>query len=174
MGVMLDSMTFEQQAHQKIQHLEGLEPRVRELQRAGKKVVWTNGCFDLLHAGHVLYLMRARDCGDALIVGLNSDQSVRDNKGPGRPVMPEGERALLLAALSFVDYVTIFSEKSPLPLLEILRPDIYAKGGDYTLDTVVQEERRCVERYGGGIKIIPGEEGASTSNLVARVLRSAP
>jgi D-beta-D-heptose 7-phosphate kinase/D-beta-D-heptose 1-phosphate adenosyltransferase len=153
----------------KVKTLAELKIQMPQLQLDGRIVVWTNGCFDLLHAGHVTYLMRARELGDALIVGLNSDASVRENKGPGRPVNNEDDRALVMAALACVDYVTIFGDKTPMPLLDALRPNIYAKGGDYTVDTIVQEERRFVEGYGGTIAIIPGVEGRSTTNTIERI-----
>lgn len=153
----------------KLKTLDELREAVLELQAAGKRVVWTNGCFDILHAGHITYLQRAAACGDALIVGLNSDASVRAIKGPSRPVVPQDERAIVLAALECVRYVIIFDDPTTVPLLEALRPDVYAKGGDYTIDTIVQEERRVVESYGGAIALVPGVEGKSTTNLIQRI-----
>lgn len=155
--------------HTKIVPLPALPDVVAGLKRAGKTVVWTNGCFDIIHAGHVLYLQRAAEEGDALVVGLNSDASVCAIKGPERPIVPESERALILAAFGCVDYVTLFDETSPLHALEQVQPDVYAKGGDYTLDTIDQDERRVVEGYGGRIAIIPGVEGRSTTNIVQRL-----
>jgi len=134
-------------------------------------VVWTNGCFDILHAGHITYLQRASAHGDALIVALNSDESVKQVKGPDRPIIPEQERALVLSALECVDYVLIFGETNTVSILETLRPDVYAKGGDYTIDTIVQEERRVVEGHGGSIAIVPGVEGHSTTGLLERIKR---
>lgn len=139
------------------------------LRRAGKRIVWTNGCFDIIHAGHVLYLERAAREGDVLVVGLNSDASVRKIKGPERPIVPENERALIMSAFSAVGFVTVFDDASPLTTIDFLRPDVYAKGGDYTVDTINQEERRLVEGYGGRIAIIPGVEGRSTTNIVHRL-----
>ncbi len=139
------------------------------LRRTGKRIVWTNGCFDIIHAGHVLYLERAAREGDVLVVGLNSDTSVRALKGPERPIVPQDERALIMSAFSAVGFVTVFDEISPLGAIETLRPDIYVKGGDYTLDTINQDERRLVESYGGRIAIIPGVEGRSTTNIVRRL-----
>ena len=139
------------------------------LRRAGKRIVWTNGCFDIIHAGHVLYLERAAREGDVLVVGLNSDASVRALKGPGRPIVPQDERALIMSAFSAVGFVTVFDEVSPLGAIEALRPDIYVKGGDYTVGTINQDERRLVEGYGGRIAIIPGVEGRSTTNIVRRL-----
>lgn len=139
------------------------------LQREGRIVGWTNGCFDILHAGHILYLERAAELCDVLVVGINSDASVRANKGPGRPIVPEEERALVLSALACVDYVTIFDEPTTVPILALLKPDLYIKGGDYNINTIVQEERRLVEGYGGRIHIIPGVEGRSTTSLIRRI-----
>lgn len=149
--------------------LDELVREVQRLQAEGKKVAWTNGCFDILHAGHVEYLRRAAREGDVLIVGLNSDASVRAIKGPTRPIVPENERALILSQLRFVDYVTVFDDPTPLDILRRLKPDVYTKGGDYTVDTINQDERRVVDSYGGRVAIIPGVEGRSTTNLVARL-----
>lgn len=136
---------------------------------AGRRVVATNGCFDLLHVGHVTYLEAARHLGDALIVAVNSDASVRTLKGPGRPLNPEGDRAAVLAALESVSAVYIFAEPDALGFLEQVRPEIYAKGGDYTLETINQTERRFVEGYGGRVVVVGGVPGRSTSALVQRV-----
>ncbi len=156
----------------KIKTLGELKPIVQGIQGEGRTVVWTNGCFDILHAGHVTYLIEAARQGDILIVGLNSDASVREVKGPGRPINTEAHRALVLSALECTGYVTVFSGESPLPLLDELRPDVYAKGGDYDLDTIHQEERRFVEGYGGTICIVPGVEGLSTTGIIDRMGRS--
>lgn len=153
----------------KLKQRDELKSLVEELQQNGKTVVWTNGCFDILHVGHIVYLQRAAAEGDALIVGLNSDASVRALKGPTRPVIPEQDRALVLSALECVSYVVIFDEPTTTPLLDALKPDVYAKGGDYTVDTICQEERRLVEGYGGRIAIIPGVEGRSTTNVIKRI-----
>ncbi len=157
------------QGPEKLKSPEQLRGIAEKLRRDGKKVVWTNGCFDLLHAGHITYLLNARALGDVMIVGLNSDASVRENKGPDRPVVTEMDRALVLSALECVDYVVLFDGKTPMPLIEVIQPDLYAKGGDYTLDTIVQEERRLVEGYGGSIAIIPGREGKSTTGLINQI-----
>jgi rfaE bifunctional protein nucleotidyltransferase chain/domain len=129
-------------------------------------VVWTNGCFDLLHAGHVRSLQAAKALGDILVVGLNSDSSVRAIKGPARPLMCEEDRAEVMAALECVDYVTIFSEEDPGAALARLRPDIHCKGADYA-DRAIPE-RAIVESYGGQIRFLPLLEGRSTSNLLER------
>ena len=153
----------------KLKTVDQLKPAVEKLKKDGKKVVWTNGCFDILHVGHITYLIAARQEGDVLVVGLNTDKSVQENKGPGRPVVNERDRATVLSALECVDYVVLFGGKTPMPLLEALKPDVYAKGGDYTIDTIVQEERRLVEGYGGSIAIIPGVDGHSTTGIIDRI-----
>jgi D-glycero-beta-D-manno-heptose 1-phosphate adenylyltransferase len=141
------------------------------LRAAGKKLVVTNGCFDLLHAGHVSYLESARNLGDALLVGVNGDDSARQLKGEGRPVNSEADRAAVLAALASVDGVCIFAEKTAVNLLATARPDIYVKGGDYTPDTLNQDERRAVESAGGKIVIIPFVPGKSTTALLEKISR---
>ncbi len=135
----------------------------------GKRLVATNGCFDLLHVGHVTYLEEARRQGDALLVGLNGDESVRQLKGAGRPVNVESDRARVLAALESVDAICIFSEKSALRFLQVAQPDIYVKGGDYTLETLNQEERKAVETAGGKIVILPIVPGKSTTALLKKL-----
>jgi rfaE bifunctional protein nucleotidyltransferase chain/domain len=146
-----------------------LETWRAELRRSGRKLVITNGCFDLLHAGHVTYLESARNLGDALLVGLNGDASVRALKGEGRPLNSESDRALVLAALECVDAVCVFPEVRATRFLEAAQPDIYVKGGDYTPDTLDQDERRAVESHGGRIQIIPFLPGRSTSNIIRRM-----
>jgi len=129
----------------------------------------TNGCFDILHVGHVTYLEAARNQGEALLVGVNGDASVRALKGPGRPINTEGDRAAVVAALASVDAVCIFQEKDVLKLLEHVRPEVYAKGGDYTLDTIHQPERRLVESMGGTVVVLGGVPGKSTSEVMVRM-----
>ena len=142
--------------------------RVREELRArGRKLVFTNGCFDILHVGHVRYLAAARGLGDALLVAVNSDRSVRALKGAGRPVMNESERAELLAALSSVDFVTVFDEDSPRRLIGEVLPDVLVKGGDYELDEIHGREE--VEAAGGRVLALPFVEGASTTGIIERV-----
>lgn len=142
----------------------------RKAEKASGKVwVVTNGCFDLLHAGHVAYLEAARSLGDALLVGLNGDSSVRELKGPTRPLNAEDDRARVLAALECVSAVAIFPEKRAARFLSDARPDVYVKGGDYTLDTIDQDERRAVESGGGRIVFIPFLPGRSTTGLVAKI-----
>lgn len=141
----------------------------------GKRLVLTNGCFDLLHVGHVRYLQAARSLGDALAVGLNSDASVRLLKGPGRPITPEDERAEILAALESVDYVTIFDEERATELVEAVRPAVYVKGGDYSPDpddANFPVEGPAVLRQGGEVRIVQYVPGRSTTEMIRQV-RSA-
>jgi len=140
-----------------------------EAGRAGRRLVFTNGCFDLLHAGHVRYLQQARELGDALAVGLNSDRSVRELKGEGRPINRQDDRAEVLAALGCVDYVVIFDGKRATDVLRTVRPHIYAKGGDYTPDSLDPEERAALAEAGSGIKILPLVPGRSTTSVVKRL-----
>ena len=147
-------------------------PRWRaEFRRTNHRLVVTNGCFDLLHLGHVTYLECARNEGDALLVGVNTDASVRLLKGDGRPVNQEADRALVLASLASVSAVCLYAEKSALRFLERAQPDIYVKGGDYTLDTLNQDERREVEDAGGKIVILPIVPGRSTTATLAKIAR---
>jgi rfaE bifunctional protein nucleotidyltransferase chain/domain len=141
---------------------------VAQIQAHGRRVVFTNGCFDLLHVGHVRYLQAARALGDFLVLGLNDDASVRRlSKGSDRPLTPQNERAEILAALACVDLVVIFSQDTPLELILALRPDILVKGGDYTPDTIVG--RPEVLSWGGEVHVIPFVPGKSTSILIARI-----
>lgn len=140
-----------------------------QLRRDGRSLVVTNGCFDLLHVGHVAYLESARSLGDALLIGVNGDDSVRQLKGPSRPLNAESDRARVLAALACVDGVLIFPEVRAVRFLAAARPDIYVKGGDYTLDSMNQDERRAVENAGGRICFLEFVPGKSTTALVQRV-----
>jgi rfaE bifunctional protein nucleotidyltransferase chain/domain len=139
------------------------------MRESRKKLVVTNGCFDLLHLGHVTYLETARNLGDALLIGVNGDESVRQLKGLNRPVTNEQDRAAVLAALASVDGACIFTEKTATRFLATVQPDIYVKGGDYTLDTLNQDERRAVEQAGGRIVIIPFVPGKSTTTLLEKI-----
>ena len=132
-----------------------------------RTVVFTNGCFDLLHPGHVEYLAQARALGDALVVGLNSDASVRRLNGAGRPLLPEAGRAAMLAGLRSVDAVTLFDEDTPLELIRALLPDVLVKGGDYDLDGIVG--RDAVEKAGGDVRVLPFVEGYSTTDILTRL-----
>ncbi len=140
-----------------------------EMEAAGQRLVFTNGCFDLLHAGHVRYLRQARGLGEALAVGLNSDRSVRELKGEGRPVNAEEDRAEVLAALGCVDYVVIFDGKRATDVLSTVRPHLYAKGGDYTPDSLDPEERAALEKAGTEIRILPLVPGRSTTSTLGRI-----
>lgn len=136
---------------------------------AGKKLVLTNGVFDLLHTGHLYYLQQARSLGDALFIALNSDASVRALKGPTRPVMNEEQRAYALAALWFVDGIVIFRQERLVPEILALRPDVYCKAGDYTLEKLNPEERAALEQVGARIEFLPFLPGFSTTNLIAKI-----
>jgi len=155
----------------KIKSLASLAGVRRRLRRAGRSVVLTNGCFDLLHAGHVEYLEAAKRSGDVLVVALNGDRSVRALKGAGRPLVPQAARAQLLAALAAVDYVVVFNTVRVTPVIEALRPDVYVKGGDYTLDTLNAGERRVLEDCGATIKLLHLKPGYSTTALVEKLRR---
>jgi len=144
--------------------LAQLAPLWRE---AGTRVVLTNGCFDLLHSGHLRYLQAARQLGDLLVVGVNSDESVRQLKGESRPIVPQQERAELVAGLECVDYVTIFEEPTAVPLVELVQPTYYAKGGDYTEQDLPESE--AVVAYGGFVVILPLQPERSTSALIERI-----
>lgn len=139
----------------------------RRLRDARQKLVFTNGVFDILHVGHVRYLQQARELGDALVVAVNSDASVRELKGEGRPLMNENDRAEILAALACVDYVTIFDDVSPRSLIAELLPDVLVKGGDYALDQIHGREE--VEAAGGRVVSLPFVEGASTSAIIEKL-----
>ena len=153
----------------KVVTMSALPARVKELRASGKKVVATNGCFDLLHAGHVRYLKTARALGDILVVGLNGNASVRELKGEGRPLNDEKDRAEVLAALESVDLVTIFPELRATGFLESVAPDIYVKGGDYKSDTLNAEERATLEKIGAKIDIVPFEKGYSTTRIIEKL-----
>ena len=154
---------------EKIYSLSELAAHVAAWRRASRRIVLANGCFDLLHVGHIRYLQAARACGDALVVGVNGDAAVRELKGPGRPIMPDVERAEILAALACVDAVVIFHERTVETLLRTLRPDVHAKGTDYTPDTV--PERDIVRAYGGQVAIVGDPKDHSTSALLAQLRR---
>ncbi len=154
----------------KIVRCEELKETVQALKRAAKKIVFTNGCFDLLHIGHVRYLKAAKDEGDVLIVGLNSDRSVRLIKGPKRPLVPENERAEVVASLACVDFVTVFDEPDPLVTIRAVMPDVLVKGADWAEDAIIG--RDIVERDGGRVVRIPLTEGASTSKMIENIVDS--
>jgi D-beta-D-heptose 7-phosphate kinase/D-beta-D-heptose 1-phosphate adenosyltransferase len=149
---------------------EALAAFVRDARAAGKRVVFTNGVFDILHPGHVRYLQAARAHGDVLIVGINSDASVRRNKGPNRPINPQEERAEVLAALAGVDAVSIFDDDTPADIIRRVQPDVLVKGADWPADQIVG--RDIVEARGGRVVLEPVEQGYSTSAIVERVKRT--
>ncbi len=145
-----------------------LKKKLDALRKEGKKIAFTNGCFDLLHVGHVRYLKEARKTADVLVLALNSDSSVQTIKGPKRPLVPEQERAEILSALECIDFITIFSESTPLALIGLLKPDVLIKGGDWAEEQVVG--RNEIRQWGGRVEIIPEVAGKSTTNIVDRVL----
>jgi D-beta-D-heptose 7-phosphate kinase/D-beta-D-heptose 1-phosphate adenosyltransferase len=151
--------------------IEQLSAILQSERSNGKRIVFTNGVFDLLHPGHIRYLRAAKSQGDVLVVGLNSDASARRLKGPKRPVLPENERVKIIASLEMVDYVTVFSDDTPLAIIEAVQPDVLIKGGDYRLSEIVGRDE--VEKRGGIVVTVPFEEGNSSSNIVDRILRSA-
>lgn len=148
--------------------LKNLLQEIAILKKKKKKIVFTNGCFDIVHAGHVRYLKKARSLGDCLIVGMNSDLSVRTIKGSKRPIVPENERAEVLGALSFVDYVVKFSDPTPLKLIEAIRPDILAKGADWAAKEIAGGD--IVRKSGGKIRRIMLVKGRSTTNIIKRII----
>jgi rfaE bifunctional protein nucleotidyltransferase chain/domain len=154
---------------EKIVSAEKAAAIANELRAGNRKLVFTNGCFDLLHVGHVRYLAAARALGDALLVAINGDESVRALKGSGRPINRAADRAEVIAALESVDQVVIFPEVRATALLEKVRPAIYVKGGDYTAESLDPEERAALERIGAEIRILPFETGYSTSGLLDKL-----
>ena len=153
----------------KIYTREELKKIIDRHRKEGKKIVFTNGCFDILHVGHTRYLTEAKKQGNILVLGLNSDESVRSLKGKERPLIPENERADVIAALESVDYVTIFHELTPLELIEYLKPDILVKGGDWKEKDVVGRE--LIEKWGGRVIIIPEVKGSSTTNIIEKIMQ---
>ena len=151
----------------KVLPLAALSAERERLRESGKKVVFTNGCFDLLHPGHVRYLQQARALGDVLIVALNSDRSVRELKGDKRPILTQEERAEVMAALACVDYVMIFDEPTPRQIISALLPDILVKGGDWGVDQIVGREE--VENSGGQVMSLPFVDGCSTTDVIERI-----
>src|SRR5512133_4346465 len=155
----------------KIVELKDLSDRCEKLRSIGKKIVATNGCFDLLHVGHVRYLQAARALGDLLVVGLNGDGSVHELKGAGRPITNQTDRAEILSALACVDLVTIFPEIRATKFLAAVRPAVYVRGGDYSKGTLDQEERAMLKEIGAAMRLIPFERGHSTSRLIDRICK---
>ena len=145
-----------------------IQKKVKQLQENGKKVVFTNGVFDILHVGHLTYLEEARELGDVLIVGVNSDKSVKTNKGDKRPINPEKNRAEMLLGLKFVAFTVIFDEKTPENLLDLLKPDIHVKGGDYKKEDLPETE--IVEKNGGEVKILSFVDNISTTEIINKII----
>jgi len=160
-------MTILSQIESKIVSLPDAVELVSKWKNDGQKVVFTNGCFDVLHYGHVCYLAEAKELGDKLVLGLNSDASVRRLKGETRPINGQKERATLLAALSFIDAIVIFDEDTPEKLIKSIKPDFLVKGGDYTFETIVGAD--FVSSYGGTVRTIPLVENFSTTNILKRL-----
>ena len=155
---------------EKLKTLEELKAIVVVARNNGKKVAFTNGCFDLLHRGHVHVLREAKACGDLLIVGINSDESVKQIKGPTRPVLPESDRCELLGAMEMVDYVVLFDEPDPHDLISAVRPDVLVKGGDWNTEKIIGAD--LVEEAGGRVAVVPYIKGFSTTELIERVKNS--
>ncbi len=145
-----------------------LAERLASLRRAGQRIVFTNGCFDLLHPGHLHTLTQAKALGDVLVVAINSDASVKRLKGDQRPILNQEERAVMLSALAVVDYVTMFAEDTPLEVIRLLLPDVLVKGGDWGVDAVVG--RDVVEAHGGQVVLIPYQAGFSTTDIIERIM----
>jgi len=154
----------------KIYNLDCLTTQVEQWKATGNKVVFTNGCFDIIHRGHIEVLARTANLGDKLIIGLNSDQSIQKLKGKDRPIVDEQSRAILLAALSFVDAIVLFSEDTPLKLIGALLPDVLAKGGDYEIETIVGHE--IVQKNGGKVKLVPFLDGFSSTTIIDKIKKS--
>ena len=153
----------------KIIAFSGVKALASRLRAKGKRIIFTNGCFDILHAGHVKYLERAKSLGDILMLGLNSDRSVKKIKGPSRPIVSQRDRAAVIASLGFVDYVTIFGDTTPLRLIEAIRPDVLVKGADWKIGKIVGAD--FVKSYGGRVVAIPLVKGRSTTGLIRRIKR---
>jgi D-beta-D-heptose 7-phosphate kinase/D-beta-D-heptose 1-phosphate adenosyltransferase len=153
----------------KIKNINAIKSIVARLKTRRKKVVFTNGCFDILHVGHIRYLRKARSLGDILVVGLNTDRSVRQIKGENRPIVPQGERAEVLAALEVVDYVVLFDEPDPFALIEKVKPTILVKGADWPKDKIIG--RDVVEKGGGRVVRIPLVRGASSTGVIEKIIQ---
>ena len=154
----------------KLKSLEEIKAIVDDARTNGKKVAFTNGCFDLLHRGHVHVLRAARACADLLIVGINSDQSVKQIKGPARPVLPESDRCELVGAMEMVDFVVLFNEPDPYSLISAIRPDVLVKGGDWSTDKIIGGD--LVEEAGGEVVVVPYLKGFSTTEIIERIKNS--
>ena len=154
----------------KIFSLENLKTQVEKWKATGEKVVFTNGCFDIVHQGHIEVLARTADLGTKLIIGLNSDSSMQRLKGENRPIIQEQSRAILLASFSFVDAIVLFSEDTPINLISTLLPDVLAKGGDYKIETIVGHE--IVQKNGGEVILVPFVDGFSSTTIIEKIRKS--
>jgi len=154
---------------EKIKTLPAAAGVIKKLKKKNKKIVFTNGCFDILHAGHAGYLSKAKSLGDVLVVGLNSDVSVRSIKGKSRPIVPQKNRAILLAALEAVDFVVIFGESTPLKLIKAVKPDVLVKGGDWKEESIIGAD--FVKSYGGRVKSLQYVKGLSTRGLIDKIIK---
>ena len=154
----------------KIYNIDTLTTQVEQWKKSGNKIVFTNGCFDIIHRGHIEVLASTADLGNKLIIGLNSDQSIQNIKGEGRPIIDEQSRAILLAALSFVDAIILFSQDTPLKLIGALLPNVLAKGGDYEIENIVGHE--IVQQNGGKVKLVPFIDGYSSTSIIKKIKNS--
>ncbi len=154
----------------KIYSLDNLKNQVKSWKKSGKKIVFTNGCFDIIHRGHIEILTQTADLGDKLIIGLNSDKSIKILKGEKRPIIEEKYRAILLASLSFVDAIVVFSEDTPINLINKIMPDVLAKGGDYEIEKIVGHE--VVQKNGGKVILIPFLNGFSSTNIIEKIKKN--
>jgi len=154
----------------KIFSLDDLKNQVNAWKQAGEEVVFTNGCFDIIHRGHIEVLAQTADLGDRLLIGLNSDSSIQKLKGEDRPIIDEQARAILLSALSFVDAVILFPEETPINLISTLLPDVLAKGGDYEIETIVGHE--IIQNNGGKVKLVPFVDGFSSTTIIEKIKNS--
>jgi rfaE bifunctional protein nucleotidyltransferase chain/domain len=154
----------------KIFSLDDLKNQVNAWKQAGEEVVFTNGCFDIIHKGHIEVLAQTADLGDRLLIGLNSDSSIQKLKGEDRPIIDEQARAILLSALSFVDAVILFPEETPINLISTLLPDVLAKGGDYEIETIVGHE--IIQNNGGKVKLVPFVDGFSSTTIIEKIKNS--
>lgn len=151
----------------KLFSIEELEDKIGTWRENGDKIIFTNGCFDIVHKGHIEVLAKTADLGNKLIIGLNSDNSIKKNKGSTRPIVDEQARAFLLASLCFVDAIILFSEETPINLIKILKPDVLAKGGDYTIETIIGHKQ--VKNYNGEVVLVPFIDGYSTTDIIEKI-----
>lgn len=163
-------MSYLKKINNKIFTIKKLKKEVDNWKKSGEKIVFTNGCFDIIHRGHIELLAHTADLGDKLIVGLNSDISIQKIKGKSRPIIQQDSRAILLAALDFIDAIILFSEETPINLIKLLEPNILAKGGDYKINTIVGNE--IVKKNGGKVILVPFVDGFSSTDIITKIKRS--